>query len=398
MTRISNCFKDNMNNLQLRIAFLGFLLAVFPGLAKGQGTSAAKSAEQITPSTSTDVPFQAHDGVDMFGRLVLQKNGKPRAIVVYVQTAEGATIDQKRPLGGGKTFNYFDVYRVELLNRGIGFFSYEGRGIRMGDAPPRYEKIDRDEFNTGTLENKAKDVASAIETIRKQLGLREMPIFLMGASEGTLVAAEAASRNPASVQGLILYGVAATNLKKIFAYIHTDGAFLPVRALDKDNNSSISKEEWESVVKDARFDEYDNDGDGSFTVDDFRIRFKKLLDATENNDFDTLNAWGKTAKAAVALPDNWFADHFAHAEMWTFLKGLEMPVGIFHGDRDSMAPLGAVNEMEKVAKDAGRSNIEFHYFKGLDHSLNIGLYFVNGNLPAGHQAIFRFIDRIAPKE
>ena len=46
-----------------------------------------------------DVAFKAHDGVEMFGRLVLPKSNAPRAVVIYVQTAEGATIDMKRPLG-----------------------------------------------------------------------------------------------------------------------------------------------------------------------------------------------------------------------------------------------------------------------------------------------------------
>jgi hypothetical protein len=35
--------------------------------------------------------------------------------------------------------------------------------------------------------------------------------------------------------------------------------------------------------------------------------------------------------------------------------------------------------------------MEFHYFHNLDHTLNIGLYFVKGTLPDGHKAIFEFI-------
>jgi pimeloyl-ACP methyl ester carboxylesterase len=333
-----------MIDIQLRLAVLGLFFVVYPGFTTGQDTSAAQSEEQATQSTSTDVPFESHDGVVMFGRLVLPTSAKPRAIVVYVQTAEGMTIDVKRPLGDGKTYNYFDLYRVELAKRGIGFFSYEGRGIRMGDTPPRYEKIDRDVFNTGTLDNKVTDVLSAVETIRKQPGLGETPVFLMGASEGTLIAAEAASRNPASVQGLILYGTLASNMKKNFAFICSDGDFMRARPLDRDNNGSVTKEEWESVIKDKNvgIDRVDLNGDGSFTVDDVRITNKKLLDAVENNDFATLNAWGKSDAPAVTLPDKWFEDHFAHAEIWTFLKGLDVPVGIFHGDRDNMASMPAV--------------------------------------------------------
>jgi alpha-beta hydrolase superfamily lysophospholipase len=269
----------------------------------------------------------------------------------------------------------------------------------MGDAPPRYETIDRDVFNTSTLDNKVKDVLGAVEAIRKQPGLGETPVFLMGASEGTLLAAEAASRNPAAVQGLILYGTLASNMKQNFAFICSDGAFMGARAMDKDNNGSITKEEWEAVVKDKKvgIDKADLNRDGVFTVEDVRITNKKLLDALANNDFATLNAWTQSGAPAVALPDKWFEDHFAHAEIWTFLKGLDVPVGLFHGDRDNMASMSAVKELEKASEKASRTNLKFHYFEGLDHSLNIGQYFVKGSIPAGHQAIFRFIDRIAPK-
>ena len=387
-------------DIQLRLVVCGLFFAVYPGFALGQETSVARLDEQSTQFTSTDVPFLAFDGVEMFGRLVLPKGAKPSAIVLYVQTAEGATIDTRRPLGDGKTFNYFDLYRVELTKRNIGFFSYEGRGIRMGDAPPRYETIDREVFNTGTLDNKAEDVLSAVEAIRKQPGLGETPIFLMGASEGTLIAAEAASRNPASVQGLILYGTLASNMKNNFAYICSDGDFMRARPLDKDNDGSVTKEEWESVIKDKEvgIDRVDMNGDGSFSVEDVRITNKKLLDAVENNDFAVLNAWAQSGAAAVVVPDKWFEDHFAHAGIWTFLKALEVPVGIFHGDRDNLASMPAVKELEKMAKEANRTNLEFYYFEGLDHTLNIGQYFVGGNMPAGHQAIFRFIDRISTRE
>jgi hypothetical protein len=37
--------------------------------------------------------------------------------------------------------------------------------------------------------------------------------------------------------------------------------------------------------------------------------------------------------------------------------------------------------------------MEFHYFTGVGHSLGIERYFVDGTVPAGHQAIFEFIKR-----
>src|SRR5262245_45879737 len=113
---------------------MGFVLSAgFDAGYAQQQTIAAKQPDYV----SKDIPFKAHDDVPLYGRLVLPATNPPRAIVLYIQTAEAQTIDVKRPLGNGKTFNYYDVYRDKLPPMGIAFFSYEGRGVRMGDDPPR---------------------------------------------------------------------------------------------------------------------------------------------------------------------------------------------------------------------------------------------------------------------
>jgi pimeloyl-ACP methyl ester carboxylesterase len=342
-----------------------------------------------------DITFQAHDGTEMFGRLVSPKSDSPRAILIYVQTAEGATVDMKRPLGDGKTFNYYDLYREKLTEMGLGFFSYEGRGIRMGDEPPRYEKIDWDIYNTSTLDNKVRDLLSAVETVRRQDGLKDTPILLMGASEGALLCAEAAAKKPDAVTGLVLYAMLVQNLRETFRYIMSDGEFLKYRPLDENKDDVITKAEWDRVIKNVDFSKADFNTDGKFTVADIEIAAKKYLDAIDNDNYEVLQTWAKAA-AAVAVPEGWFKDHFSHADNWTFLSQLDIHVGCFHGDADRMAPIAAVKELEKKAKKAGLTKMEFHYFKGLDHSLNIGQYFVKGRMPEGHRAIFAFIDRIAP--
>ena len=360
------------------------------------GYSQEQAPEKRQPDYAvTDITFKAHDDVKMFGRLVLPKSNSPRAVVIYVQTAEGATIDMKRPLGDGKTFNYYDLYREKLTAVDIGFFSYEGRGIRMGDTLPRYEEIDWGIYNTSTLDNKVQDLLSAIEAVRKHDGMQHIPILLMGSSEGTLLVAEAAAKKPDAVAGLVLYGVMVKNLRETFRYIMSDGAFLRYRSLDEDKDNVITKAEWDKVVKGVDFSKADLNTDDKFTVADSKITNKKYLNAIDNEDYEVLQAWAKVA-AAMAVPDGWFKDHFAHADNWSFLSKLDIPVGCFHGDADRMTPISAVKELEAKAKKANLTKMEFYYFEGLDHSLKVGQYFVNGKMPKGHRAIFEFIDRIAP--
>lgn len=387
--------RSHVNHMKYLIASLwlsGYILLSLSAVGYSQEQSLDKSEATYT---TTDVDFQSHDRIPLYGRLVLPKSRKPRAIVVAVQTAEGATIDMKRPLGNGKTFNYFDLYREQLAAMDIGFFSYEGRGIRMGDAPPRYETIDRELYNSSTLANKVQDVLTAVDTVHQQEGLQNVPVFLLGASEGTLLAAEAASMKPDKVAGLVLYGVMARNLRETFRFIMSGGEFLKYRSLDQDQNDVITKDEWENVVKDVEFSKADIDSNGKFTVADIEILTRKYLDAIDNDDFQVLHEWAKVG-AAVSIPDGWFKDHFMHTDNMSILPQLDIPVGCFHGDLDRMTPISAVRELEQKAKNAGLTKMEFHYFEGLDHSLNIGQYFAKGKMPKGHQAIFEFIDRVAP--
>ena len=98
--------------------------------------------DAVAKARTVEIPLKSHDGHDMFGKLTLPTSPGLHPVVVYVQTAEGMTADMKRPNPRGGTFNYFDLYREKLPELNVGFFGYEGRGIRSGDAPPRYERID----------------------------------------------------------------------------------------------------------------------------------------------------------------------------------------------------------------------------------------------------------------
>ena len=342
----------------------------------------------------------------MFGKLTVPVSISPRLIVIYVQAAEGMTVDMKRTNPRGGTFNYFDVYRQKLPAMGVAFFGYEGRGIHMGDKPPRYERIEADVYNTSTLENKVRDVLSAIRAVRKQPGMGTPRIFLLGTSEGTLLAAEAATRATKDVSGLILYGVMSGNLREMYKYILGDGGILTyLRFFDTDHDGKISKAEFEAdpmkfreqVWKNAAFESFDVDKDGFFTGADLKILTKPYADAADAENYEVLDGWAKAA-ASVTTPKDWFKDHFAHSPIWDFLFKLNIPVGMFQGIADANVPVEGVRKLEAQAKADGKSKMEFHYFEKLDHTLGILDYFTKGTLPAGHQAIFEFIQRQAETE
>jgi len=379
-------------SLRLALAMVAPALVGLSANARGQNAPAANAQ-------TTEIAFTSHDGYPMRGKLTVPNSAGPYPVVVYVQAAEGMTVDMKRPLPNG-TFNYFDLYREKLPEIGVGFFSYEGRGVTMGDTPPRYETIDRTVYNTSTLDNKVRDVLSAVSVVLKQKGVDSTKIFLMGASEGTLIAAEAAARAPDQVRGgLVLYAVLSSTLKDMLTFQAADGPFLVINSVfDADKDGKTSKAEYDADARKNRalglqattFETLDADRDGSFTQADFRTLRKPLVDAIAADNFDSISAWLKQT-AVVDLPTGWLKDHFAHPSMWSFLSQLQIPVGLFHGTADNLAPVDGTRNLEAQAKRAGKSNLEFHYFEGLDHSLGVGAWFTRRTLPEGHRAIFEFI-------
>lgn len=392
-------FSDRILNRRLMFG-VGALFCLL--ICSSDIAQAAQDAQAVEVKAKTiEIPFKSHDGHEMFGKLVIPDSKGRHALVIYVQTAEGMTVDMKRPGAGGTTFNYFDLYRKKLPEMNVAFFSYEGRGIRLGDKPPRYETIDWNVYNTSTLENKVRDILSAVQVVKKQSGIDASQIFLMGSSEGTLLAAEAAARLPKQIKGLILYGVMSSNMRETFKFVVGDGAFLAYRGFfDKDKDGKISKAEFEedprkyreNVFKNAGFNVFDHNGDGFWTADETKVLSKSLIEAADKDNYAILDSWAKNS-AGVSTPKDWFKDHFSHEPIWAFLSRLDMQVGFFQGDKDTACSIEGVKLMEAQAKKAGKSKMEFHYFENLDHSLNIGAYFVRGTLPAGHKAIFEYISK-----
>lgn len=377
-------------------------------LAAAAAILLAATAGLSSAQTTRDISFTSHDGHAMRGRLTIPSGEGPHPVVIYAQTAEGMTFEVRRKLSDTSTFSYLRLYADSLPAMGVAFFRYEGRGVMTGMSPPRFETIDTAVYNTSTLNNKVRDLLSALAVVRKQPEIDTTRVMLMGSSEGTLLIADAAARARGQVAGLVMYAVLAENLKQTARFMFGDGAFLVFRrAFDTDSNGVVTRAEFEADPRgyrargmgNAPFGAVDANRDSVFSVADLKVRTQQYLDAVENDDFKVLHAWSRTG-AAVALPTGWFADHFKYPEMWTYLSTLDIPVGLFHGAMDAMTPISGVRALEAKARAGGKTNLRFHYFPNGDHSLGVAAYFVRGIMPPGHAAIFAYlreITRIGPR-
>ena len=351
--------------------------------------------------TTRDIPFTSHDGHAMTGRLSLPTTPGRHPVMVFVQNAEAATLDQRTRDAKGQPVAFFDLYRDTLGPLGIGFFSYEGRGVHTDATRPRAMRVDRDVYDTSSIDNKVRDIISAVRLLQKEAGVDAGQIYLRGVSEGTLLAAEAASRVPTEVKGLVLSGVIGSTLKVSLVHQVQGGRMLQLLAeFDTDRDQKISAQEWEADTRGFRkkniptatFESVDPDKDGFMTLADMKVLTKPLSDAFASGNVEITEAFLKQA-AVVEIPKGWVADHFAHRAMWDFLSPLTMPVGIFQGDDDRNTGVEDVQALEKLARGASRTNIEFRYFPGLGHGLGSTDYFQKGAHSAGYVAIFEFMKR-----
>jgi len=361
--------------------------------AGAQSAPPVPQAASAVALKTIEIPFTSHDGHAMFGKLTIPDSVGPHPVVVFVQTAEAQSADTRIPNPRGGTLDFFDVYRREFAAINVAFFSYEGRGARLGDQPPRYVQLDRPVYNTSSLDNKVRDAIAAVRVLQKQSGIDASRIFLRGVSEGTLLAAEAASRIPNEVRGLVLSSV-LTDMKAAMKFMMSDGTFWQHQGhWDANRDGTITPAEFEADPRGVRklmppgfeLKVFDANGDGNYTVEDVRVRSKPLLNAVDAHNLEIVGVWLKAA-AAVDTPDGWLADHFKHASIDTFLSGLEMPVAFFHGEADQLTPVTELRALERRMKAVGKSNMEFHYFPGLDHG---------GVASDGYRALFDFVRRQA---
>ena len=154
--------------------------------ALAPGRAWAQAAIVPVPGTTTrDIPFTSHDGYSMVGRLTLPDTRGQHPVLMLVQTAEAATMDGELRNAKGVRVRVYTQYRELLAPMGIGFFSYEGRGVtsNAGGGPV----IDRTVYNTSTLANKVQDGISAVRTLQKQGDVDRSRIVLRGISEGTML-------------------------------------------------------------------------------------------------------------------------------------------------------------------------------------------------------------------
>jgi len=345
------------------------------------------------------VKIPLFDGETLTGKLELPADTrKIGEIVIYIHGTGPGTYNDHRKVGSVE-FNYYDPFAQEFNKRGIAFFSYNKRGVEIGDQPPFYDKIDREKYTKVIPSIEVKDIASIIAALRKDKRLKGAKVVLLGWSEGSLLAAIAAEDKRNKVAAIFLAGYLHDNMSDAIKWQNSGGSAMVNlrRVFDADKNGSISRPEYESTDKavtsfrtgrfqNIKFEQLDVNKDDTINAEDFGIiqkpRYQSILDAISRGDDDWI--WKNYFRITTA----WLKEHFALEANKDRLLRLKIPIYIFHGESDANVPVEGVYDLRARFDKAKKKNLYEYIFERHDHDLNYLNWVMKKEMPEGIKKMF----------
>lgn len=327
------------------------------------------------------------DGVQFDGRLRLPEGDAVDTLVVFVNGSGPNTYDNRRSLGDIE-FRYHDLFANELNARGVGYFSYNTRGVTPGDEPPLYCEIDDELFKTYKPSNEIKDIPYIINQLKTLAPLTEAKILLLGWSAGAIIAPQAALAGEAQIDGLILAGYPNSSMADILSWQQSGGSSMVFyrQYFDTDGDGAIDQTEYEAdphgivpALGDLPFAQLDLTGDGALTAEDFG----QMLEASREEVFRAFETgddeWLKT-NYGVYLTSGWYQDYANIEPNASALPKLDLPIFILQGTYDQNTPVEGAREIEQTFKALNKENLTVQIYEA-DHDLNYLEAIVTGELP-----------------
>lgn len=353
----------------------------------------------ITAQAAEVVQMTLDDGEVLKGKLHIPPDVAPiKELVIYIHGTGPNTYENPRKFGDVE-FKYYDMFGEEFNRHGVAFFTYNRRGVEIGDEPPYFDKVDREKYKKVVPSVEVNDIGKMIGTLQKDKRLANAKIVLLGWSEGTMIASLVAEKTENDVSALLLAGYAHDNLYDIIRFQYSGvGSMINLRPpFDSDQDGNISKREYESdgklaagwrekVMQDAKFEVLDVDKNGVLTAEDFRIRvepaYKQILAKIEANDADWI--WKNYFRVSI----EWLNEHFKLEPNKVRLLRLDIPIYVFHGESDANADVEGVRQLKASFDKNNKTNLKTFFFKKHNHDLNFMQWLSQDEIPEGIAKIF----------
>jgi len=344
--------------------------------------------------TSEIMTITLSDREEITTRLCLPEKGQMNTIVVVVHGTGPHTYLVRR-----QGFNYYDIIANGFCEKGVGFFTYNRRGVDLGETPPWFDEVDSLKHTKYLPHIEADDIETMITHLKKDERYKHCKIILYGVSEGTIIASMVAERGKVKIDALFLHGYAHDNMFDVIKWQNTgEGVMIMANSIfDKNGDKAIDREEFEAddptiaayrsyLFQNQPFETFDVVKDDVIDIKDWRAMrepFQELL-MTKISENDGSWVWNNYFRITIA----WCREHFELEPNKTRLLRVDTPIYVFHGKEDAAVPVESVYDLEVRFKTNNKSNLKTFVFDKHNHDLNVQDWFTKKEYSEGLQKIF----------
>ena len=276
--------------------------------------------------------------------------GKPKAVVVLLHGSGSHTRDEdlSAVTEGGKSNLFFQELSRAFVAEGIAVLRYDKRNHVLTSADPQdKEAIERLTRHPGQAF--IADAMTAVEQAHQRFP--SLPVALVGHSEGTWVALQAAKQDQkVSAVGMIGYCGASleTLVQEQVAHRYVEY----FRGFDKNGDGQLDRLELPANLA-QQLPVLDLDGDGTLSYDEFQAG----------------NLSNVLLKPIIS--DGWRLDEASLPTASRLVQEADIPLVFFQGEWDNQTPAYYVKAVEIAERQVWKKgNKSFHYFERAGHALD----------------------------
>ncbi len=286
-----------------------------------------------------------------------------------------------------------------FCGKGIGFFTYNRRGVDLGETAPWFDKVDSIKYTKYLPYTETVDIETMIAFLKNDKRFKNCKIILYGISEGTIIASIVAEREKVKIDALFLHGYAHENMFDIIKWQNTgEGVMILANSIfDKNGNKAVDREEFEFedptiavyrryLFQNLPFDSVDVVKDNVVNFRDIKTMrepFQELL-MTKISENEESWIWNNYVRVTI----DWFKEHFALEPNKTRLLRVDIPIYVFHGKEDANVPVESVYDLEVRFKTCNKTNLKTFVFDKHNHDLNFQDRITTKKYSEGLQKLF----------
>lgn len=338
---------------------------------------------QIVLQNTRPLTFKLADGYALTGELSLPPGAKPGQkfrTVILLHGSGPNDLNETLPEqvsgvpGGSKVF--LQLAR-QLNEAGFAVVRYNKRGV-LG-AGPRIDPAARPE--QATVSQFSADALGVLQTVRTLPEVNPGEVFLLGHSEGTMLAARIAREHPELVRGLVLIGTVGYTFRETLHFQLVDRPLAQVHELmDADHDGFLTIAELTAGFERFGLDLADQASSFGVVQKDKTWTFLPEMKADAGGRVRIDGPIKDRLEAAFApypnLPDfgpaaaRYFKDADAYGSVTQNLPGYGGPVLMLHGAADPQTILPGAKLAQAAAEKAGNKRVKLIVYPGLGHSLS----------------------------